>query len=51
MKKQISTQVLLNSINVNIPQFLAQFRYHADRSEQYTKKGPGRKHKQGKPNA
>lgn len=47
-KKKLTTQQLLASIKVNITDYLAQFRYHADLSEQFTKRGPGRKHKQGK---
>ncbi len=47
-KKQINSAVLLKGMNVNISAFLRLFAYHPDRSEQHTKKGPGRKHKQGK---
>ncbi len=47
MKKKLTTKQLLASININISQYLALFSYHPDLSEQYTKKGPGRKHKQG----
>lgn len=47
-KKQLTTKELLASIKVSITGYLREWRYHADPSEQYTKKGPGRKHKQGK---
>lgn len=37
----------LKRISVNIHAYYALFSRHMDLSEQYTKKGPGRKHKQG----
>ncbi len=41
---------VLKGINVHLSAFLMllYFRQPTDKSEQYTKKGPGRKHKQGK---
>lgn len=50
MSKKIkpTTSELLKSITVNLTAYIGSFSYHADRSEQYTKAGPGRKHKQGK---
>lgn len=48
-KKTITTKELLASIKVSVTDYLREWRYHADKSEQYSKKGPGRKHKQGKP--
>ncbi len=46
-KEKPTTQQLLASIKVNVSAYIASWRYHADRSEQHTKRGPGRKHKQG----
>lgn len=46
-KKKQTTQELLSSISCNVSAYLRMFRYHPDLSEQYTKRGPGRKHKQG----
>lgn len=48
MRKKFNAAMLLKGMNVNISAFLRMFSYHPDLSEQYTKKGPGRKHKQGK---
>lgn len=46
-KKKQTTQELLSSISCNVSAYLRMFSYHPDLSEQYTKSGPGRKHKQG----
>lgn len=50
MSKKIkpTTSELLKSITVNLTAYIKRFRYHAARSSQYTKSGPGRVHKQGK---
>lgn len=48
MKKKLTTQQLLKSIKVDLSHFLRMFSVHSDLSEQHSKKGPGRKHKQGK---
>lgn len=52
MKKQQTAQELLSTLKFNLTQFLADLRPAVQNhfaSEQYTKKGPGRKHKQGHP--
>lgn len=50
MSKKIkpTTSELLKSITVNLTAYIGSFSYHTNRSEKYTKAGPGRKHKQGK---
>lgn len=47
-KIRLTTEQLLKSIVVHLSAYIGSFGYHADPSEQYTKAGPGRKHKQGK---
>lgn len=44
-----NAQKVLANVNVNVSAFLRDLwaRQPTDLSEQYTKKGPGRKHKQG----
>ena len=45
-KPVVTTQELLNSIKVDVSFFLKTWFHYNDLSEQYTKKGPGRKHKE-----
>lgn len=49
-RNQFNAATVLKGMNVHLSAFLAfmAFRQPSDLSEQYTKKGPGRKHKQGK---
>lgn len=45
-KPVVTTKELLNSIKVDVSFFLKTWFHYNDLSEQYTKKGPGRKHKE-----
>lgn len=50
MRKNFNAALVLKGMNIHLSAFLAfmAFRQPADLSEQHSKKGPGRKHKQGK---